>query len=189
MTIANRIKKVKANSVIGVDASTTSLAFAVLVENNIEYGKIYFDGDTIIEKLMSARSAAENLADDYDIDFVAVEASVMVRSVSVAIKLAYFDSVILAELMREANGGVLVSPIEWQNFIGNANLTKAEKSAMKRKLPGKSASWYRSEVRTRRKQYTIDYVNNLFKIEVDDNDIADAIAIAHWAENKMIRTV
>ena len=61
------------------------------------------------------------------------------------------------------------------------------KSAIKKKNPGKSNSWYKSQEREKRKNKTIFTVNNEFDINIDDNDIADACGIGiyvlkNWAK-------
>jgi hypothetical protein len=74
-----------------------------------------------------------------------------------------------------------VSPMQWQNWTGNKRLTTAEKESIKQQFPGKSATWYKSKEREFRKDRTIKYVNDKFDIHIDDDDVADAIAIGAWA--------
>jgi hypothetical protein len=74
-----------------------------------------------------------------------------------------------------------VSPMEWQNWSGNKRLTVAEKESIRNATPGKTNSWYKSAERQFRKQKTIRFVNVRYDINVDDDDVADAIAIGSWA--------
>ena len=55
MSIVEAITKVKANRVMWIDASTNSLAFAVIEgETPIRCGEINFDGSTAFERLKDA---------------------------------------------------------------------------------------------------------------------------------------
>jgi hypothetical protein len=74
-----------------------------------------------------------------------------------------------------------VSPMTWQNFIGNKKLTKEEKAEIVKKSPGKSVSWFKNEERKLRKQRTINYININYDKFLTDDDVADACAIGHWA--------
>jgi membrane protein DedA with SNARE-associated domain len=68
-----------------------------------------------------------------------------------------------------------------QNFIGNKKITKEEKHEIQKKNPGKSVSWFKNEERNIRKQRTINFVNINYDKQLDDDDVADACAIGHWA--------
>jgi hypothetical protein len=74
-----------------------------------------------------------------------------------------------------------VSPMTWQNFIGNKKLTKEEKHEIQKKNPSKSVSWFKNEERKVRKQRTINFININYDKQLDDDDVADACAIGHWA--------
>jgi hypothetical protein len=74
-----------------------------------------------------------------------------------------------------------VSPITWQNFIGNKKISKEEKAMIAARNPGKSESWYKTYERNLRKQRTIDFIEFTYNRKVEDNDVADACGIGHWA--------
>jgi hypothetical protein len=76
-----------------------------------------------------------------------------------------------------------VAPITWQNFIGNKKPSKEELAKIKLDNPGKSDSWIKTQVREQRKQKTIHFVEVQYDKVVKDNDVADAIAIGHYAVN------
>jgi Holliday junction resolvasome RuvABC endonuclease subunit len=190
MTLIKSAARIKAKSVIGIDASTNSFGYAILDKTGpVEWGKIMLTGSTIVDRFYDAKIKTRALASRFDkLDYGAVEASVMVRSISVAIKLAYFDSVITAELLDVLpKGATLVNPSEWQSFIGNQNYTRQQKQALRKQFPGRSASWYNNEVRRLRKQFTIDYFNKMYKINLDDDDVADAMGVAYWASKVKTR--
>jgi hypothetical protein len=74
-----------------------------------------------------------------------------------------------------------VSPITWQNFIGNKKIDKDEKFAIRSANPGKSESWYKTYERNLRKERTIKFINMQYDRSITDNDVADACGIGHWA--------
>ena len=78
-----------------------------------------------------------------------------------------------------------VPPITWQNFIGNKALTKEEKLKIRNENPDRSSSWYKTFERNYRKLRTIRFVNINYDLDIDDNDMADAIGIGHYVINNV----
>jgi hypothetical protein len=74
-----------------------------------------------------------------------------------------------------------VSPITWQNFIGNKKISKDEQFFIRAQNPGKSVSWYKTYERNLRKERTIKFININYGRTITDNDVADACGIGHWA--------
>ena len=74
--------------------------------------------------------------------------------------------------------------VKLAEIFEDKNKTAEEKQAIKEHTPGKTESWYKSQERVFRKQRTIKVVNNKFDIKVNDDDVADAIAIGAWAIDK-----
>jgi hypothetical protein len=74
-----------------------------------------------------------------------------------------------------------VSPITWQNYLGNKRLTPKEKQEIVSEFPGKSKAWYKAHEREIRKQKTIKFINTYYDKSINDNDIADACGVGHWA--------
>jgi Holliday junction resolvasome RuvABC endonuclease subunit len=182
MGIVSQIHTVQAHTVMGIDASTHSLAFAIFKDARlIKYGKITFEGSTSYERLADSKNKVAALADHFDVDYIAIEKAIFARSADTAIKMGMAVGVIIAGVLKEGTQVVEVAPITWQSYIGNKNWDRTKKAALKRKYPKKSASWYSTHIREERKQYTIRYFNKLFKIKVDDNDVSDAIGIAWYA--------
>lgn len=175
-----------AYSVMGIDASTHSLAFGVFKDGGLaQYGKINFEGNSSYERLADSQNKILALADDFNVDYIAIEKAIMVRSTDTAIKLGMAIGVIIASVLDKGTEVVEVAPISWQSYIGNTNYNKTQKGAIRREFPGRSDSWVKNKIRERRKQYTIDYCNKKFQISVDDNDVSDAIGIAWYAVNHL----
>src|SRR5689334_22815277 len=95
------LTKVKAKRVIGIDASTNSLAFAIFEgETPIRCGEVVFKGSNVPERLLDAKKKTRALvsAGILKADYIVIESAVMVRNVQVAIDLAYVYGAILGEL-------------------------------------------------------------------------------------------
>jgi Holliday junction resolvasome RuvABC endonuclease subunit len=185
MKLAELIKT-KANRVLGIDASTNSVAFC-LMENDkpLKWGKIDFVGADIYEKIYDAKVKMHVMLDELKSDYIAVEGAVLVRSPDAVIKLSYVYGVVIAELMSTGASVITISPTSWQAYIGNKNPTKEEKAAIRLKSPGYADSWYKNQLRNMRKQRTVDYFNSKYGLSLNDFDVADAFGIAHYA-NKVL---
>jgi Holliday junction resolvasome RuvABC endonuclease subunit len=181
MKLADLVK-IKANRVLGIDASTNSIAFC-LMENDkpIKWGKIELRGENIYDKIYDAKIKTHAMIDELRADYIAIEGAVFVKSADAVIKLSYVYGVVIAELMATGTKVLTVSPSSWQAYIGNKNPTKDEKQAIRVKNPGYADSWYQNQLRNMRKQRTVDYFNNKFNLSLSDYDVADAFGIAHYS--------
>ena len=185
MTLAS-LKKTQANRVLGIDASTNSIAFC-LMENDVplKWGKINLTGNDIYEKIYDAKRKMGVMLDELKSDYIVVEGAILVRSPDAVIKLSYVYGVVIAELMSTGAKVITISPTAWQAYIGNKNPTKDEKSAVRAKNPGYADSWYKTQLRNMRKQRTVDYFNSKYNLSLEDFDVADSFGIAHYA-NKVL---
>ena len=185
MKLADLVKT-KAHRVLGIDASTNSVAFC-LMENDrpIKWGKIEFTGSDIYEKIYDAKLKTHSMLDNLKADYIVVEGAVLVRSPDAVIKLSYVYGVVIAELMSTGASVITISPSSWQAYIGNKNPTKAEKEMIRKDNPGYADSWYKNKLRSMRKQRTVDYFNKKYGLFLNDFDVADSFGIAHYA-NKVL---
>ena len=183
--------KVKAKRVCGMDASTNSLAFAVMEgEKPIKCGEIKFKGSTPFERLKDARRKVRALvqAGTFDgVDYIAIESAIMVRNVQTAIDLAYVYGVIIGELGDVCKELHKVAPISWQSGIGNPNLKKAEKEQIQKDYPGKSKSWYQNKGREIRKARTLAIARQYFTIADGSDNVGDAVGIALHTSRTLTR--
>ena len=185
MKLASLVKT-KANRVLGIDASTSSIAFC-LMENDVplKWGKINLNGNDIYEKIYDAKHKMSVVLDELKSDYIAVEGAILVRSPDAVIKLSYVYGVVIAELMSTGAKVITISPSSWQAYIGNKNPTKDEKSAVRALNPGYADSWYKNKLRNMRKHRTAYYFNRKYNLNVVDFDVADSFGIAHYA-NKVL---
>lgn len=187
MTLAS-LKKTKANRVLGIDASTNSIAFC-LMENDtpLKWGKINLVGNDIYQKIYDAKVKTSAMLKELKADYIVVEGAVLVRSADAVIKLSYVYGVVIAELMSTGAEVITISPTAWQAYIGNKNPTKEEKVGIRLANPGYADSWYKNQLRNMRKQRTVDYFNKKYSISLEDFDVADSFGIAHYS-NQVLTT-
>jgi len=173
--------------ICSIDASTNSLAFAIFNNEHLSaFGKIKFEGRNNYHKVADAARKCVKFFEHYrnDIDAIIIEHTVYLNSPKTAADLALVQGALLG---AAAQNGIKLSgsinPIAWQTFIGNGKLTKDEKTQLRNANPGKSDSWYKNFEREYRKQRTIKITNIQYDINNDDNDVADAIGVGHYAIN------
>lgn len=171
--------------ICSIDASTNSLAFAIFHGDKlVKFGKIKFEGLNAYSKVADAARKCVSFFDIYkdDIDAIIIEHTVYLNSPKTAADLALVQGSLLG---AAAQNGIRIAgsinPIAWQTFIGNGKLTKEEKLKIRNNNPGKSESWYKNFEREFRKLRTIHVTNINYDIDNDDNDVADAIGIGHYA--------
>ena len=183
MTLAS-LKKTQANRVLGIDASTNSIAFC-LMENDVplKWGKINLSGEDIYDKIHNAKIKMALMLDELKSDYIVVEGAVFVKSADAVIKLSYVYGVVIAELMSTGAKVITIAPSSWQAYIGNKNPTKEEKAAIRLKSPGYADSWYQNQLRNMRKQRTVDYFNKKYNLSLTDFDVADSFGIAHYSNS------
>ncbi len=174
--------KTKATRVLGIDASTNSVAFC-LMDNGvpIKWGKVELAGSNIYEKIYDAKVKIHAMLNQLSSDYIAIEGAILVKSADAVIKLSYVYGVVIAELMASGSSVITVSPSSWQAHIGNKNPTKMEKDRLKFENPGHVESWYKTKMREMRKQRTVDYFNNKYNLSLNDFDVADSFGIAYYA--------
>ena len=182
------------SNLCAIDASTNSLAFALFDTQQKTLGvvgKINFEGNDIYEKVMDAGKKVKKFLEYYGgFEAIVIEHTVFMNSPKTAADLALVQGAILGAAGQTGTNVIgKVSPITWQNFIGNKKLTKEEQLLIKSQNPGKSVSWYKGYERGIRKQRTIKFININYNRNIDDNDIADACGIGHWAINNWQKAV
>lgn len=176
--------KNKPQSFCSIDASTNSLAFAYFKNDKlIRYGKIKFMGNDIYEKIIDTSHKTKAFFDQFDnLKHIVIEQVIYLNSPKTAANLAMSHGALVSSSALSGIEHIAsVSPMQWQNWSGNKRLTVEEKDKIRNNNPGKTNSWYKSQERLYRKQRTIRFVNEKFNIKVEDDDVADAIAIGSWA--------
>jgi Holliday junction resolvasome RuvABC endonuclease subunit len=179
-------------TILAIDASTNSMAFSIFEERKlVKYGKVNFHGNHVYERTGDATRKISAFLKDYHVDAIVVESAIYTNSQNTAITLSLVQGAILgASQMHKKAPIVSCSPVSWQSWIGNGRLKKEEKQAI-RDLHGeeKSYSFYKSKEREFRKLRTINKINIQFDLAVDDDDVADSIAIGWYASENWHKLV
>lgn len=176
-----KLARPNAHRVLGIDASTNSFAFCLMHEDTaVKWGEVTFDGSDVYERILDAKKKIHAFKDELDFDFVVMEAAISVKSVATGIKMAYVFGTIMSELLEDNIKVLEVHPIAWQSFINNKNFTKAEKQAVKDEFPNKSENWIKNKIREKRKQKTINWVEDTYGINLESDNVADAFGIAYY---------
>jgi hypothetical protein len=188
----------KPEIICAIDASTTSLAFALFTTDSGKFGnslgtvgKIKFEGRDIYEKVIDASKKTKAFFDYYGgFECIVIEHTVFMNSPKTAADLALVQGAILGAA-GQAGTKIIgkVSPITWQSYLGNKKLTKEEQLQIRSINPGKSLSWYKTYERDFRKKRTIKLLNVIYDKKVEDYDVADACGIGHWAINNWDKAV
>ena len=174
------------NKVLGVDASTNTIAFCLMDGNTpVKWGEITFTGSTIYDRILDAKRKVKAFKSQLDYDYVVLEAAVMVRSAQTGLKMAYVFGAILGELLDDGVDVMEIHPITWQSYIGNKNFTNAEKAQVRKDFPNKSDNWYKGKIREIRKQRTMDFVKSIGVSTTNDN-VGDAAGLAWYAVNELL---
>jgi Holliday junction resolvasome RuvABC endonuclease subunit len=186
--------EVMPKTICAIDASTNNLAFALFDTKEktlVSIGKINFDGNDTYEKVMDAGKKVKAFINHYGgFESIVIEHTVFMNSPKTAADLALVQGAILGAAGQSGTKVIgKVSPITWQNYIGNKKISKEEQLIIRSKNPGKSVSWYKAYERNLRKERTIRFINTIYDRTVTDNDVADACGIGHWAMNNWTKAI
>lgn len=181
----------KPDNLFAIDSSTNSIAFSHYIDGKlIKYGKIRFSGQDVYQKAGDACKKVYAYTKQYPVEFAVIESAIYANSPKTAMHLALVQGAIIGSLyMTGAKKVVSTSPVQWQNWIGNKRLTEKEKQEIREKAPGKSNSWYKGQERLFRKQRTMRLINTRFDIHIDDDDVADAVAIGWFSRENWSKLV
>jgi len=178
--------------ICAIDASTNSLAFALFENKKLgTIGKIKFEGNTNYEKVMDACVKTKAFFEYFGgFEAIIIEHTVFMNSPKTAADLALVQGALLGAAGLSGTKQIgTVAPITWQNYLGNKKLTKEEQLEIRLKNPNKSDSWYKTYERQIRKERTIKLIEINYNKSINDNDVADACGIGHWAINNWNKVV
>ena len=174
----NKTAEAKPSRVLGLDLSTKSIAFSLFVDGKLSnWGEFDLRGDSW-QRLQLASYYARVIAQKHTPELVAFEAAAYVNNRRTVISLAYVYGAVVSSAMPSPKTPVKeVTAMAWQNAIGNGKLSINEKKHIRDMSPGKSATWYKAAERGYRKQRTMDWVKTTLGVDVNSDNVGDAIAI------------
>jgi len=169
--------------ICSIDASTNSIAFAIFNNGKLEKsGKIRFSGSRTYDKVIDAAQKALGVFKLFEIDSIVIEHTVFMNSPKTAADLALVQGAVLgAAGLNKIKIAGSINPIAWQTFIGNGKLKAEDRKKIVDDNPDKSKSFHKKIERELRKMRTINFVNINYDRDIDDDDVADAVAIGHYA--------
>jgi Holliday junction resolvasome RuvABC endonuclease subunit len=179
--------KPRAASVMGIDASTHSIAFAVIKNGQLtKVGEIQLQGDNFYDRLIDCRRKSDAILGNISVDYVGIEKAIRVKSTDVALKLGMIVGIVISSLGADSVHVEEIAPISWQAYIGNPNIAGKKKKEIATQFPDRSTSWLNNHIRGIRKQRTIDWVKTRYNKDVASDNVADSIGIATYvAEQKV----
>jgi Holliday junction resolvasome RuvABC endonuclease subunit len=165
--------------IMGADCSTNSLGFSIFDEGElVEWGEIKFIGKTVFHRLADAQRKIAALDHALGVDMVHFESAVYVQNKKTVIMLAYAYGAIMGALIAAGAKDVSeTSPLVWQRAIGNPPLTREQKAAIDKLYPDAKKSYLSNKYREFRKDRTRRWVKTRFGIDVESDNVTDAIAI------------
>lgn len=170
----------KFDRVVGVDPSTTKIAF-VLIEKNqpISNATIDLGSGDIYDRLLRLRKYYPSLLRRWNPGFVCIEQAIFVQNPETSRKIAYSVGIIAAETRFEGIQFADVAPSTWKSFLGVKPLNVRWKTELKKELGEKDGN---KEINRLKKSQTQDILRNRYpRFNWDDTDIADACGIALYA--------
>lgn len=177
--------KIEAETVLGIDMSSQSLAFSVFKKSDDwflrSWGKIMIDGEDNFQKCGDIIGKFAGLVQTLSPELVVFESSTYVNNNAVMKQLSMVFGAASGVASNFGARVLDVPPITWQNYIGNPSFTKDEKIKFAEENPSLSNSQVKVKIREIRKQRNIDFVKEKFGIIVKDDDVADAICVGHYS--------
>lgn len=192
MSISKLVGNREVKKVLGVDASTNSLAFCLMERKGtswtpVYWGKMDIAGTDIAERCGDINKKLYGVLKQMSPDAVVIEGPVFVNNYNVLIKLSKIIGAATGVAVAVGCDTYEIDPVSWMNHIGNPTRdTKEFKRALMEKHPGQSRAWYKNESRRLRKQRTMDWVEQTFGISIDDDDVGDAFGLAHYGIEEFI---
>jgi len=173
-------------TIMGVDMSSTSLAFSVFDRSSLsQWGKIYIDGSDNFSKCGDIIKKFSGLCGLVQPDLVVFESSTYVNNNAVMKQLSMVFGAASGVAVNAGAQVQDVPPTTWQSYIGNPANSKKQKQEFAAANPDMSESKIKVELRKARKQRNINFVRDNYSVDVDDDDVADAICVGHYAVKKL----
>lgn len=174
--------------VLGIDASTKKLAWAIVEDGKlVEYGEVFFKEIHHNSKLHASRKQLEDFIPLLGhIDYIGFEQAIKVTSVSTMIQLAEMFGVAKSVLLGLGCKLVEFTPQAWGSAIGNPAIAGEKKRAILQAHPElKTRNQQSKFIREYRKNVTLDYVEKRTGIRMPNDDLGDATAISFVCYDKL----
>lgn len=167
--------------VVGIDASSTAIAFSIFDQREdetmlVKSCKINLNNFSMNNKLQIISAFTHSLLKDYKIDYIFVEQPIYIQNPATSRILSQISGHILGECLKHCPNVSEVTIANWKSYIGYKNVSKAEKEKWTREFGEKES---KKMAASERKQRTIRIIHEKISgiDHVVDNDICDSIGI------------
>jgi Holliday junction resolvasome RuvABC endonuclease subunit len=175
--------------VMGVDASSTVIAFAIFDQRKnetelVETFKITLSNFPMNTKLNIISSVVPKILEKHNIDYIFVEQPIYIQNPATSRVLSQVSGHLLGECLKGCNNVSEITIANWKSFIGYKNVSKAEKESWTKEFGEKESKKIAAR---ERKERTIRIVHEKISgiDHINDNDICDAIGIALYGLDKV----
>lgn len=171
--------------VFAIDPSTNSIAFSIMSgnKNNIKLialGKIFFPrGSSTSDRARIINAALPELLTKYNIETMIIEETIYIQNPQTTRLLAYTVGSLWGKAIDLDIRVIDVGPLRWKSFIGYKNVRKIEITAWANEMGEKEA---KKKAAFERKDRVRSIMFKKYpKVDEEDYDIWDSIAIGWWA--------
>lgn len=176
---------------IGIDASTKSIAWGLIEDNELlAYGEIFLMGATFELRLREARMKTLAFMEEWDkADYIVFERAIIGPNREVALKLAQIFGVIKSCLADSTARLVEAPPMTWQESIGNPVFRgKARIEFLKLHPEWKTKTQRSAGVREYRKNRTREIVEERYGVLIESDNITDSVGLAIFGQKTLGRS-
>jgi Holliday junction resolvasome RuvABC endonuclease subunit len=182
--------KLHSGTIIAIDPSTKSLAFAVIERSGSQVklkakGKINFTGlDDVMSKLNCLNGILPAIIDHHKPDMVVIEQTIYIQNPQTSRLLSYVVGHMLGLALASKVKVKDVGPLEWKRWLGYKSVSKAEIAQWTKDIGEKEAKKKASFERKNRVKILLE--ERMPELDEGDYDVLDAIAIGIWAANTLL---
>lgn len=183
-------QKLHSGTILSIDPSTKSLAFAVVQRsgNDIRLkakGKLNFTGlDDVMSKLGFLNAILPVIIEYHKPDIVVIEQTIYIQNPQTSRLLSYVVGHMLGLALLCKTKVKDVGPLEWKRWLGYKSVSKAEIAEWTKEMGEKEAKKKASFERKNRVKSILE--ERMPNLEEGDYDVLDAIAIGVWASYTLL---
>jgi len=174
----------KRQTIISIDPSTRSLAYAVMYTDDevVKIGHIDLSGvSDFKEKLRIIGCVLPGLIELYKPDVAVIEEAVFIQNFKTSKLISYVIGHTMGILATSCPFVVEANPIVWKSKIGYKKVTKAEKEKWESQWgPTEAKKWAAKQRKSRVRKLMKDKYGKEFEDSLYDSDEIDALAIGVW---------
>lgn len=168
--------------VVGIDASSTVIAFAIFDQRSdetqlVETYKINLLNFSMNTKLNIISATVPKILSKHEVDYIFVEQPIYIQNPATSRVLSQISGHLIGECLKYCDNVSEVTIANWKSYIGYKNVSKSEKDSWIKEFGEKEAKKIAAK---ERKERTIRIVHEKISgvDHIDDNDICDSIGVA-----------